>query len=222
MLLKKFIQFLGANLLIVGQELASVGVDEADAPVVIPRALLSSSEQLLLVAEGLVASDLATRVRAFHKKFGHPVNQKPHVPEEAQVRFRLALIAEEFAELVGAALTLSPEDRSFLDAIRTEVVGASRVRVDLPEFVDALADLEYVIEGTRAVFGVDGAPIMTEVHRANMDKDAVFVEAADSAKRGERIKPVKPLGWRPPAIREALLEQGWVEGVSLPMPKDLS
>ncbi len=172
-------------------------------------------------ATRVAEASLARQVRAFHLKFGHPVATTPAVPEEAQVRFRLKLIAEEFFELVDAALAVAdgadvgarlfvyPKDFKRAREEVAHLIENANVQVDLPEFADALADLDYVVEGTRAVFGIHGAPIAAEVHRANMDKDAVQVAEADSAKRGERIKPVKPAGWRAPDVEGVLREQGW-------------
>jgi len=155
-----------------------------------------------LQAEGSKKADasLARSVRAFHVKYGHPVATAPAVPGDEVVRFRIALIAEEFLELVSA--TYGPRAA---DAIRG-VHGAlaminlnHAVRVDLPEFVDAMADIDYVVEGTRAVFGIHGAPIAAEVQRSNMAKDP----------NGPNGKPAKPADWTPPDVRGVLLAQGW-------------
>lgn len=192
------------------QQVASVGVEDL-------RALLNEREQLHVQVNALQAdasakadASLARQVRAFHFKFGHPVDWKPAVPDDAQVRFRLALIAEEFVELLQAAFqhTQMEEFKEVYGKISLLLLNG-RVRVDLPEFVDALADLDYVIEGTRAVFGVHAAPIAAAVHAANMAKDAVQVAEADEAKRGTRIKPVKPAGWSPPDVAGLLRAQGW-------------
>jgi predicted HAD superfamily Cof-like phosphohydrolase len=77
---------------------------------------------------------------------------------------------------------------------------AGPVDVDLPDFVDALGDIDYVIEGTRSVFGVDGAPIAAEIHRANMSKEP-----------NGWGKPAKPANWTPPDIEWELRRQGWEE-----------
>ena len=92
--------------------------------------------------------------------------------------------------------------------------------IDLPAFVDALADLDYVVEGTRAVFGVDRRPIEDEVQRANMSKDPVYVSAKDAWHRGDApegaapdpaAKPTKPVEWTPPDVEGELVKQGWVK-----------
>lgn len=164
-----------------------------------------------------VETSLGRCVRAFHVKFGHPVNTVPRVPDEADVRFRLSLIAEEFFELLHAALR-TDDLHFFEDAeqrIRAAINGAypyqrAAVVVDLPEFIDATVDLDYVVEGTRAVFGVDAAPVLAEVQRANMSKDAVYVEEKDGTHvKGSKVKPRKPRDWRGPDVAGVLRAQGW-------------
>ena len=156
---------------------------------------------------------LRARVAAFHMKYGHPIASTPHVPDEAQVRFCLKLIAEEFFELLHAA-GVGPGEMYSEDETAHDVVVAAIERLDterinspnplvlpfnLPAFVDALGDLDYVIEGSRLVFGVDGEPIAAEIHRANMDKDP----------NGPDGKPVKPPGWKSPDIEGEIKKQGW-------------
>ncbi len=200
------------------QQVASVGVEDL-------RALLNEREQLAAQVAALQAdasakadASLARQVRAFHFKFGHPVEWQPRVPADAQVLFRLTLIAEEFVELLEAGLAIDEEVLSKLKGCLQFILAVPQstpracggvVAVDLPELVDALADLDYVIEGTRAVFGVHAAPIAAAVHAANMAKDAVQVAEADEAKRGTRIKPLKPAGWSPPDVAGLLRAQGW-------------
>lgn len=138
--------------------------------------------------------NMRSQVAEFHLKFGHPVATTPHVPDAAAVRFRLALIAEEFVELLEAA------HGGRLSIVRYALENTCRtlpLNVDLPAFVDALGDLDYVIEGTRLVFGVDGDPIAAEIHRANMNKVANGTH-----------KPTKPIDWSPPDIEGELIKQG--------------
>jgi predicted HAD superfamily Cof-like phosphohydrolase len=154
-------------------------------------------------------------VHDFHSKFGYPVCTVPHVPDDDVVRFRLALIAEEFIELLEAsivdngALTLA---KSFvMKSIRGEQDGVppAPVMVDLAELADAMADLDYVVEGTRLTFGIDGWPVLLEVQRANMSKENTALKAADAAKVAGTTKAQKPEGWTPPDIAGELEAQGW-------------
>ena len=59
----------------------------------------------------------------------------------------------------------------------------------------ALAGLDYVVEGARLEFGINGLPIADEVHRANMAK-------AGGPKRADG-KHMKPEGWTPHEVHRA-------------------
>lgn len=182
-------------------------------------------------------------VRKFHEAGGIPIQHRPRVPDKERVRLRLRLIAEEFFELL-AACEIWP---TYI--VNDEVPGhevniaefvkqcidsdfASSDVVDLPKFADALADMDYINEGTRLEFGIWGESVLEEVHRANMAKfktcgacegrgtlsspEGYDVPLCEICKgRGylrhkrEDGKVVKPLGWTPPNIEHVLLEQGW-------------
>lgn len=153
------------------------------------------------LAEG-VTTVRSRRVREFHALMDNPIRETPTIPPDEEVRFRLRFLAEEFCETLDAAL-YAPRD---VDALRTflaRVIDDSEIDVELPEFIDGLADLDYVIEGTRLHFGVNGEPIEREVHRANMTKGA-GPRRAD----GKRLKPA---GFKPPDVAGELRRQGWRE-----------
>lgn len=139
---------------------------------------------------------LREQVVEFHKAFGQPILDVPMAPEADRVRLRLRLIAEEFGEFceaVGYPIELPDFDASWNGSVNVAAVA------------DALADLDYVIEGTRLEFGIDGGPIAAEVHRSNMVKlhrDGVPVQRADG-------KIMKPADWTPPDIDGELRKQGW-------------
>lgn len=157
-------------------------------------------------------AQLSRAVRAFHLKYGHPVATTPAVPDDAQMRFRAKLITEEFREFLEAVFNRETTELFSLAFQRLDLaIETVPLRVDFPEMVDAIEDMKYVLEGTHAVCGVHAAPAAAEVHRANMDKDAVYVEEKDAFQRGQgqRIKPVKPAGWMPPQIAAVLRAQGW-------------
>jgi len=152
---------------------------------------------------GLEPSRLTRQVTEFHKVMGQPIVLKPTVPSDDRVRLRLKLIAEEFFELLDATLLNSSKvqvPRRQMEAVMHAIENAP-VQVELPEFVDALADLDYVIEGTRLEFGINGAPIADAVHAANIAK-------VGSGRR-EDGKVMKPEGWKPPDIAGELRKQGW-------------
>lgn len=184
-------------------------------------------DELQKEASATANNSRSRRVRAFHQRFGHPVAWSPTVPPEERVRFRVKLIAEEFKEFLLAIFD-DPDEHSWGDyaSIHEAIEGAfaeledirllAPIKVDMVEAMDALEDMDYVVEGTRAEFGVESEPLAAEVQRANMSKGA----------NGSNGKPVKPAGWTPPDIRGCLIAQGWTptngapSAKTLPAPRD--
>jgi len=174
-----------------------------------------------------MSTKLHQDVRAFHERFGHPVRNRPTIPTAEEMRFRLKLITEEFLELLDAATDVTTTVNLELEYLGENLRGfvdRARIKVDLPELVDAMGDLDYVVEGTRVVCGVDGAPVHAEIQHANMAKDPVYVKAKDGYHTGnaeeqsERpnpaTKPTKPPGWKPPDIHAELRRQGWTGAIT--------
>ncbi len=143
-------------------------------------------------------TQLRKDVRDFHGRFGIPIRHTPGIPDAETVKLRLRLIAEEFFELLEAAGASLPYR---IEAFVDDVIADSRGNVDLPEFADALGDLDYVIEGARLAFGINGDPIAAAIHNANMAKEG-------GGKRADG-KITKPAGWAPPDIEGELRKQGW-------------
>lgn len=178
-------------------------------------------------------SKLRRQVKEFHHVFEHPIVDKPTVPSDARVRFRARFIVEEALESIEALFDL--DERILLGGPAREVVEGARsylaalidrakVRVDLVELADGLADLDYVVEGTRLEFGIDGGPVADEVHRSNMAKSSPCAACTGARvyhkclvcqgtgrvhrKRSDG-KTLKPENWTPPDIAGELKKQGW-------------
>lgn len=144
------------------------------------------------------------QVLEFHRAMPCPVLDRPQVPDDERVRLRLKLVLEEALELCEASFDREQFSvRVYLAQARDAIEGLipSKLCVDLPDFADALADIDYVVEGARLEFGIDGAPVAAEVHAANMKKVGGPVR--------EDGKRMKPEGWVGPDIERVLLEQGW-------------
>ncbi len=92
--------------------------------------------------------DTLSIVREWHEAFDVPVAPAPGIPE-ARAQMRLAILEEEVAELRAA-------------------VEAG----DMTEVLDALCDIQYVLDGTFLEFGMHGIKqaAMEEVHSSNMSK----------------------------------------------------
>ena len=148
-------------------------------------------------------SKLRRQVAEFHRVFEHPTATTPMVLSQQRLKLRLALIAEEFIELMEAA-GLHMGFESIEEAMREFREGLEQSLTkpfNLVEVVDALADLDYVVEGMRLEMGVDGGPIADLVHEANLRK-------IGGGKRPDG-KTRKPNGWLPPDIAGELRRQGW-------------
>lgn len=152
---------------------------------------------------------LSHQVMEFHLAMGQPVHHRPQIPAEERIRLRAKLIAEEFSEVMSALFDLDTSDlpppfpsrANTLREILKEAIDKAPVKVDMVDLADGLADLDYVVEGTRLEFGIYGKAIADEVHASNMAKVGGPVR--------EDGKMLKPLGWKPPDIAGVLKELGW-------------
>ncbi len=139
-----------------------------------------------------------------HVAHGFPDPTSPTVPQDDRVRFRARLIAEEALETIAALFSDGKGYQSAFDRIGfalSSFIKEAPVKVDMVAFADGCADLDYVTEGARQEFGIDGAPIAAEVHRSNMAKVGGPMR--------EDGKVMKPPGWTPPDVASELRKQGW-------------
>ena len=110
--------------------------------------------------EGLVAR--------FHRVYGLPIVTDGPSLDREHLHMRMSLIAEEFAELVGAVY--GPSSRGILVEAFTGAIAVDEDERDLVETADALADLVYVIYGMALETGIDLPGVLAEVQRSNMSK----------------------------------------------------
>lgn len=89
------------------------------------------------------------QVQEFHETYGLPVKNSPTISDEKTNALRINLLAEELEELKEAL-----------------------EQGDLVETLDALIDLQYVLDGAFLSFGMQSlkTPAFDEVHRSNMSK----------------------------------------------------
>jgi len=146
---------------------------------------------------------LRDQVRAFHLEAGAPILETPTVPPDDRVKLRLKLAAEEFCELLTACGCGKYAVEDVWDRIRYVVEIAGTGPVDIVAVADALADLDFVNEGMRLEFGIDGEPIADEVARSNMSKFPTTVRADGKILKGPHYSP--------PDLVRVLREQGWSE-----------
>jgi len=119
-------------------------------------------------------------VGEFHRKFAIPAYDPRDLcafPSDEIVDYRVKFLEEELTELKKAI--------------------AER---DLPEVLDALADIAYVAFGTAHYFNAPFADVWAEVQRANMDRVKVTRENCPPDKQYRPDLVVKPPGWKGPQI----------------------
>lgn len=165
-----------------------------------------------------------TMLYEFHTVMGVPAHHRPLIPSDDRVRLRLEILREEFFELLSACLEPADANRYMSEFWHAEralknVIQEAVVRVDLHDVADALTDMDYINEGTRWEFGIDGEPVFEEVHDSNMKKAIPHAECKGKGceacthglivRRREDGKVIKPEGWKPPDIARVLREQGW-------------
>lgn len=113
-------------------------------------------------------------VREFHERFGHPISNDVNAlktMDPGRIHMRLNLIAEEFAELVGAIYGPEAEAAAYSGFAAISERGLDQEPVlDVVEFNDALADLDYVLGGFALEGGSPHSKVVREVHRSNMSK----------------------------------------------------
>lgn len=146
-------------------------------------------------------TNIRNNVRDFHVAMNVPIATTPHIPADKRVRLRLRLIAEEFVELLEATYN-SPVLINSVKGILNFIVDFGEIEVNMEKFADSLGDIDYVNEGARLEFGVNGEGIAAEIQAANMRKVGGPVRPED----GKRLKPP---GWVGPDILGELKRQGW-------------
>ncbi len=143
------------------------------------------------------------RVREFMQKVGQATPSSPVVPDERTRLLRAKLILEEAIETIRAmGVGVRLRDTGGQDGVVTvdphELSFYLKGEVDLEGVVDGCADISVVTIGTLIAFGVDDAPVLEEVDRANLRK---FGPGSYARSDG---KWMKPPDWRPPDIRGVL------------------
>lgn len=147
------------------------------------------------------------QVAEFHEAMNVPIGDRPKVPADTRVRLRWNLIVEEIFEGLEATFpdsftndpNVASSPSAYAKACVMRIVNEAPIAVNLTDLADALGDVDYVVEGARQEFGIDGVPIAAEIHRANLAKVGGPVR--------EDGKRLKPPGWTPPDIAGVIAAQ---------------
>ncbi len=107
-------------------------------------------------------------VRQFHSVYGLPVVSDGANVDRDRVHMRMALIAEEFAELVGSIY--GKQARKTIESAFGEAVTYDDDSRDTVETADALGDLVYVIYGMALEMGIPMKDVLAEIQASNLSK----------------------------------------------------
>jgi len=155
------------------------------------------------------------KVKEFYKAFdqfipvGHASLESVIIPED-RVHLKMNLIAEEFIELVEAVYGL--ESGKVLHKAWAEAQILDEENRDIIETADALADLDYVINGFAIEACIDLDKVFDEVHASNMSKlddegRPILSDGVTPAPDGQ-VKPIgkilKGSNFREPDIKKVL------------------
>lgn len=119
-------------------------------------------------------------VRDFMLAMEQEVPPSPRIPDRHVLALRVQLVAEEVNELFSAFERIRP------DLTEPEKLGI------LVDVADAVADINYVVNGTAVAFGIDGTQVFEIVHAANMRK-----ASGPTSVEGKKLKPS---GWVGPEL----------------------
>ena len=138
-------------------------------------------------------------VLQFHHTYSVPIRpfSDPTLDYE-RMNMRMSLIAEEFAELMGAVY--GPRARAIIEAATAEAVAADEGERDVIEAADALADLVYVVYGMAIESGMNLDSVLAEVQASNLSK----LMPDGSVKRREDGKVLKGPNFFQPNIARGL------------------
>ena len=138
-------------------------------------------------------------VLQFHHTYSVPIRpfSDPTLDYE-RMNMRMSLIAEEFAELMGAVY--GPRARAIIEAATAAAVATDEGERDVIEAADALADLVYVVYGMAIESGMNLDSVLAEVQASNLSK----LTPAGSVKLREDGKVLKGPNFFQPNIARGL------------------
>ncbi|MPV35733.1 bifunctional GNAT family N-acetyltransferase/nucleoside triphosphate pyrophosphohydrolase family protein [Georgenia subflava] len=142
-------------------------------------------------------------VRQFHDTYALPVVADAPSVDRDRVHMRMALVAEETAELVEAVY--GEAAGAEMSAAFTRAVAADDGTRDTVEAADALGDLTYVVYGMALECGIPLDDVLAEIQASNLSK----LGADGKPIYREDGKVLKGPGFFPPDIARVLARHGY-------------
>ncbi len=141
---------------------ASLAADEPRTP---RNAWFGPDERHAEIGDSTRPEDL---VRVFHETYGLPVFDNDPNADRERVHMRLALVAEEVSELVGAVYGKRAQE--IMMSAFEEAHAADDGSRDTVEVADALGDLVYVAYGMALELGISMRDVLAEIQASNLSK----------------------------------------------------
>lgn len=142
-------------------------------------------------------------VRQFHATYNLPVVADAPSVDRDRVHMRMALVAEETAELVEAVY--GEAAGAEMSAAFTRAVAADDGTRDTIEAADALGDLTYVVYGMALECGIPLDEVLAEIQASNLSK----LGADGRPIYREDGKVLKGPGFFPPDVAGVLTRHGY-------------
>jgi len=158
----------------------------------------AAEPSLAAYGERMDGRDPEALVREFHDTYALPVEHGVPGVDRERVHMRMALIGEEFAELMSAVY--GDVAGRLAEAAFTEGVAADDGARDTVAAADALADLVYVIYGMALECGIPLPAVLAEIQASNLSK----LGADGRAVYREDGKVLKGPGYFPPDVAGVL------------------
>ncbi|MBZ2198777.1 acyltransferase domain-containing protein [Occultella gossypii] len=147
-------------------------------------------------------------VAEFHRVYSMPLAGGAPEVARPRVPMRLALVAEELAELVQAVYGDAAGAEMEAAFARAEALDDGRR--DTVATADALGDLVYVVYGMAIECGIPLEHVLAEIHRSNLSKlgaDGLPILREDG-------KILKGPAYTPPDLAAVLARHGWTDQTS--------
>lgn len=135
------------------------------------------------------------KVKEFMQTFGQATPTNPTVPDAKTRILRVKLLLEEVLELAEASgIKITSEVPKGEELTGGNLYMSEKGETDLVGVADALADIDYVMQGAAVAYGLDLEPFCDEVHSSNMTKLWKESELPEAKVRGYSITPT-PKGY---------------------------